>query len=234
MRLFLSSALLALSLTGTALAFQQAAPASTSTTPEAEVIARQLPSYPLTQCPISHEGLDAMGKPVDMVHEGRLVRLCCKSCVKAFKKDPAVVLKTIDEAVVKAQLASYPLKTCPISGEELGGMGEPIDYVHGTRLVRFCCKNCLKEFQKEPAKAMAKVDAALILEQTKTYPLATCLVSGEPLEGEGFDHLYGTRLVRLCCEKCAGAFDKEPAKYLAMLDKAPAKGVGEKKAEKKN
>lgn len=234
MRFILSTALLALSITGTAVAFQQAAPASTSTKVDAEVIAEQLPSYPLTQCPVSHEGLDAMGKPVDLVHEGRLVRLCCKSCVKAFKKDPATILKSIDEAVVKAQLPTYPLKTCPISGEELGGMGAPVDFVQGTRLVRFCCKSCLKEFQKEPAKTMAKIDAALITEQKKTYPLTTCLVSGEPLEGEAFDHLYGTRLVRLCCEKCAVAFDEEPAKFLATLDKAPAKSMDEKQAPKKN
>lgn len=190
---------------------------------EAKVIAQQLPSYPLTTCPISNEGLDAMGKPVDMVHEGRLVRLCCKSCVKEFKKDPATTLKAIDAAVIQAQGASYPLKTCPVSMEELGGMGEPIDFVHGTRLVRLCCKGCTKGFQKDPAAALAKIDAALIAEQKKTYPLKTCLVSDEPIEGEGYDHLYGTRLARFCCEKCAAGFAKEPAKYLAKLDKANGK-----------
>lgn len=223
MRLFLA-ALSLLSLSSAALAAQEAAGASValSAVAETEVIAQQLPSYPLSQCPISKEPLDAMGKPLDLVHEGRLVRLCCKSCVKAFQKDPAATLKTIDEAVVKAQKPSYPLTTCPISGEELGGMGEAIDLVHGTRLVRLCCKSCVKGFNKEPAKALAKVDAALIAAQKKTYPLTTCLVSNETIEGEGFDHLYGTRLTRFCCEKCAVAFDKEPAKYLAALDKAMA------------
>src|SRR5262245_40368398 len=103
-----------------------------------KIVAQQLPSYPLTQCPISHESLDSMGKPSDIVHEGRLVRLCCKSCVKDFKKDPATTFKAIDAAVIQAQAPTYPLKTCPISSEELGGMGPPLDVVQGTRLVRLC------------------------------------------------------------------------------------------------
>ena len=102
-------------------------------------------------------------------------------------------------------------------------MGTPVDHVHGTRLVRLCCKSCIKGFQKDPAKAMAQVDAAWIAEQKKAYPLTTCLVSGKPIEGEGVDHLYGTRLTRFCCEKCVPAFDKEPGKYLAQVDKARAK-----------
>lgn len=238
----LSAALLALLLPGIATALQQEAPktapaVAVAAKPDAEVIAQQLPSYPLLECPVSKEPLDAMGKPLDVVHEGRLVRLCCKSCVKEFKADPSATLKKIDEAVIAAQKASYPLTTCAVSGEELGGMGEPIEYVHGTRLVRLCCKGCIKGLQKEPAKAMAQIDAALIAAQKKTYPLTTCLVSNEPIEGEGFDQLYGTRLTRFCCEKCAVAFAKEPSKYLAALDKAAPKAglkdAGNKEAEPK-
>jgi len=223
---FLSVSLLVLALTGVALAFQDKSAAQASAPTDEKVISEQLPSYPLTTCPISHESLDSMGKPVDMVHEGRLVRFCCKSCVKEFKAKPADALKAIDEAVVKAQKASYPLKTCSVSGEELGGsMGEPVDFVYGTRLVRMCCKSCIKGFQKEPAKYMATIDAALIAEQKKSYPLDTCLVSGKKIEGAGVDHLYGTRLTRFCCDKCPAAFDKEPAKYLAALDGAAKAGA---------
>jgi hypothetical protein len=215
---------LVLVLSGMALAFQEPAAKPASATPDdAKVIAKQVPSYPLTTCPISHEPLDAMGKPLDMVHEGRLVRLCCKGCLKEFKQDPAKTLKAIDEGVVKAQRASYPLKTCVVSGEELGGMGEPFEMVHGTRLVRLCCKSCVKGFQKDSDKLMAKIDAALIAEQKKSYPLTKCLACEKALEGEGFDQLYGTRLTRFCCETCSATFAKEPAKYLAQLDKASPK-----------
>jgi YHS domain-containing protein len=217
-----------LCLAGLAASFQEkaAAPASApDPVKEAALIAEQLPTYPLTTCPVSHDSLEAMGKPMDLLHEGRLVRLCCKSCVKEFKKDPATtaaILKSIEEGVIQAQRASYPLKTCAVSGEELGSMGEPLELVHGTRLVRLCCKGCIKGFQRDPAATLAKIDAALIAEQRKTYPLTTCLVGGETIEGAGFEKLYGVRLTRFCGEKCAAGFAKEPAKYLAMLDKAAA------------
>jgi len=220
----LPATLFVLALSGLALALQEPTAKPAAAAPEdARLIAEQGPSYPLTTCPISKESLDAMGKPSDLVHEGRLVRLCCKSCVKEFKKDPAATLKLIDEGVVKAQKASYPLKTCVVSGEALGSAGEPFEQVQGTRLVRLCCKDCVASLKKDPAKFMAQIDAALIAEQKKTYPLTTCLVSGKPIEGAGVDHLYGTRLTRFCCEKCPTAFAADPAKYLAQLDKAGPK-----------
>ncbi len=196
----------------------QTAPSAASPGQDAQLIAQQLPSYPLQVCLVSDEPLESMGKPLDYVHEGRLVRFCCKSCVKEFKKDPAPILEQIDAAIIKAQQASYPLKTCVVSGNELGA--EAVDHVHGTRLVRFCCPDCVAGFQKDAAKFMAKIDAALIAEQKKTYPLTTCVVSGKTIEGAGVDHLYGTRLVRFCCPECPAAFMKDPAKHLAQLDGA--------------
>jgi len=219
----LSLTLAFLLLPGAALAFQQAAKATATpgSAGDEQVIAQQLPSYPLDVCPISKEKLGGdMGAPVDLVYEGRLVRFCCKNCVKDFRKDPAPVLKQIDAAVIKAQKASYPLSTCPVSGESLDVNGAPVDHVMGTRLVRFCCNDCVKEFQKDPAKVMAKVDAALIEKQKKDYPLTTCLISGKTIEGPGVDYLYGTRLVRFCCPKCPAAFLADPAKNLAKLDAA--------------
>lgn len=224
MKIFTVS-LLVLALSGAALAFQDAgakAPVQAAApSADAEVIAKQLPSYPLTDCPVSHEALGSMDKPIELVHEGRLVRLCCKGCVKGFQKDPATVLAQIDAAVIKAQKPTFPAMKCPISNEDIAG--DAIDMVYGTRLVRLCCKGCKKGFEKDPAAAMAKIDAALMAELKKSYPLDTCLVSGEKIEGEGFDQLYGVRLTRFCCEKCGKAFAKEPAKYLAALDKAAPK-----------
>ena len=60
---------------------------------------------------------------------------------------------------------AYPLTTCVVSGEPLGGMGEPFDYIHteegkADRLVKFCCKMCVRRFKKDPAKHLAQLDAA--------------------------------------------------------------------------
>ena len=55
----------------------------------------------------------------------------------------------------------YPLTTCVVSGEKLGGeMGKPFIYTHEGREVRLCCKGCLKDFKKDPAKYLKKLDDA--------------------------------------------------------------------------
>jgi len=46
----------------------------------------------------------------------------------------------------------YPLTTCVVSGEKLGEMGAPYVHKHNGKEVRLCCKNCLKDFNKDPDK----------------------------------------------------------------------------------
>lgn len=58
----------------------------------------------------------------------------------------------------------YPLKTCVVSDEPLGE-GEPVVYTHREpgkpdRVVRFCCEGCIDDFKQDPAKYLAKLDAA--------------------------------------------------------------------------
>jgi hypothetical protein len=205
-----------------ALSFQEPAKAQTNAERDAanaKVVAAQKPSYPLDTCVISGKKLGEMGAPIEHVVGGRLVRLCCKNCVATVDKDSASVLKKVDEAVVLAQKPIYPLDTCVVSGEKLGGMGDPVNFVDGTRLVRFCCDGCVAGYKKDPAAYMAKVDAALIAKLRTTYALSTCPVSGEELGsmGEPIDMLYGVQLVRLCCKGCIKSFEKDPAAALAKV-----------------
>lgn len=60
--------------------------------------AEQIAAYPLDVCVIAGEKLGDHGDPYDMLFEGRLVRLCCKSCEDDFKAEPAKYLAKIDEA----------------------------------------------------------------------------------------------------------------------------------------
>ena len=62
-----------------------------------------------------------------------------------------------------------PLTTCVVSGEKLGGdMGDPYVFTYKDktkkndpgREIRLCCKSCLKDFEKEPAKYLKKLDEA--------------------------------------------------------------------------
>lgn len=62
---------------------------------------------------------------------------------------------------------AYPLKTCIVSGEALDDpdMGGPVKYIHKEegkpdREIQLCCKMCVGKFKKDPAKYLAKLDAA--------------------------------------------------------------------------
>ncbi|MCW5551792.1 MAG: hypothetical protein KIS67_06435 [Verrucomicrobiae bacterium] len=54
--------------------------------------------YTLDKCLVSDEKLGEMGKPYVFVHEGREIKLCCKPCLKGFKKDPAKHIKKLEAA----------------------------------------------------------------------------------------------------------------------------------------
>jgi YHS domain-containing protein len=61
----------------------------------------------------------------------------------------------------KAEKAKpYPMKTCVVSDEKLGEMGDPYTFTHGGQEFKLCCKSCLKDFKKDPAKYLKKVEAA--------------------------------------------------------------------------
>jgi YHS domain-containing protein len=83
-----------------------------------------------------------------------VVMLAPMSAVAADKKaDKEPVKKT-------AKAKPYPLKTCLVADEKLGEMGEPYVFVYQGQEIKFCCKGCRKDFDKEPAKFMKKLQAA--------------------------------------------------------------------------
>jgi len=58
------------------------------------------------------------------------------------------------------KLKPYTLKTCIVSGDKLGEMGDPFVYEYKGRQIKFCCKGCLKDFNKEPDKYIKKIEEA--------------------------------------------------------------------------
>jgi hypothetical protein len=58
-------------------------------------------AYPLDKCVVSDEKIGDHGKPYVFTHKGQEVKLCCKDCLKDFKKDPDKYMKKIDEASAK-------------------------------------------------------------------------------------------------------------------------------------
>jgi hypothetical protein len=50
-------------------------------------------------------------------------------------------------------------KTCPVTGEELGSMGEPVPVTLKGKTVYVCCRGCAGKAQAEPDKTLAAVAA---------------------------------------------------------------------------
>jgi YHS domain-containing protein len=52
------------------------------------------------------------------------------------------------------------LTTCPVSGDKLGEMGKPCVFVYQGQEVKLCCSGCKKDFDKDPAKYIKKIQDA--------------------------------------------------------------------------
>ena len=122
---------------------------------------------------------------------------------------------------------TYPLETCIVSGGKLGSMGDPVIYEYEGREIRFCCKGCIVQFEKDPKAYLEKMDKAIIARELPGYPLETCVVSGGRLGsmGDPVDYIYNNRLIRFCCAGCVSMFEKDPEKYMQKLypaDSGPA------------
>lgn len=179
-----------------------------------KLVEQQAMHYPLATCIISGEPLVENGKftGVDVVYKNRLVRLCCDNCAGKFEKNPAPILEKLDKAMIEQQRAAYPLDTCLVSGEKLGGMGEPVEVLYMNRLVRFCCKMCVPKFEKNPAEYMTKLDKAYADAQ-RADSNAKCPISGETLDADAVEVVAGQKLIRFCCEKCEAKFKANPDAY---------------------
>lgn len=181
--------------------------------------------YLLDTCPISGQKLGSMGDPIVKKIEGREVRFCCGGCVGRFEADTTKHFAEVDKAIAKQQMPFYPLETCVVTGEPLAIDGEDIgiNHVYKNRLVRLCCKGCVRDFEADPAKHLKALDEAVVKAQLKDYPLTTCAVlenSKLGSMGEPAKIVVANRLVQFCCAGCQPTFEADPAKFITRIDAA--------------
>jgi len=121
----------------------------------------------------------------------------------------------------------YPLQYCIVSGQPLGSMGGPVDYIYNGRDLKFCCNVCLSSFKKEPDKYLKRLDAAIIEAQKGSYPYTTCPVTGVALDSVAnpVDIVYNNHLVRLSSSSAAAEFQKDPEKYMSILHSSHHEGM---------
>lgn len=58
----------------------------------------------------------------------------------------------------KEEVKPYEPDTCIVSDEKLGDMGKPVVFVHEGQEIKLCCKGCRKDFDKDPAKYLKKLE----------------------------------------------------------------------------
>jgi YHS domain-containing protein len=124
---------------------------------------------------------------------------------------------------------------CPVAGEDID---PAVTTAYKGKTVAFCCKDCIKDFNKDPEKYMKKIaadnkkqaDDAKKGEKDKgkakgEEPAAknasavnkNCLVHTENAVDPTVTTLYKGKTIGFCCEDCQKEFDSDPAAYAAKL-----------------
>jgi YHS domain-containing protein len=71
--------------------------------------------------------------------------------VSALAADPSPSASA--SAAPSAQTSQKAVNTvCPVSGDTVGDIGKPVYAQYQGETIAFCCKDCLKKFQKTPDK----------------------------------------------------------------------------------
>ena len=123
-------------------------------------------------CPV--EGKDHEVDPkVTVVYKGKTIGFCCDTCPPEFKKDPEKFMKKVNEELAaekkgggadkkddakkgEGEKKQAELNTkCPVSGDDVD---KEVTEVYKGRTIAFCCKDCVKDFKKDPDKFVKKLD----------------------------------------------------------------------------
>jgi len=137
---------------------------------DAAVMEAQRPLYPVTTCVV--DGTPLGTSPVEFLYRNTLVRVDRDACRAVFEAAPDGPLARLQQAVIAQQGPAYPLPTCVVTGEKLGGMGAPVDYVFQGRLVRFCCSGCIGKFEADPFAYLKKIPAPSVPPSPAATPVA--------------------------------------------------------------
>jgi len=90
----------------------------------------------------------------------KLTKLTAIALTVPFLALPFAGLADDTNSVAPAKPKPDLLTTCPVSGDKLGEMGKPYIFVYQGQEIKLCCSGCKKDFDKTPAKYVAKIRAA--------------------------------------------------------------------------
>ena len=88
-----------------------------------------------------------------------LVSCATKGAGASTATDPKADTKKVAKKV-SAKPKPYPLKTCLVTDDGLDDMDERVSTVYEGQTFEFCCKPCLKKFNKNPGKYVTELEKA--------------------------------------------------------------------------
>jgi YHS domain-containing protein len=115
------------------------------------------------KCPVEGGDVDPT---VTTEYKGKTIGFCCDTCPPEFKKDPEKFMKKVNEELAaekkggakkgegEKKQAELNAK-CPVSGDDVD---KEITETYKGRTIAFCCKDCVKDFKKDPDKFVKKLD----------------------------------------------------------------------------
>lgn len=57
----------------------------------------------------------------------------------------------------QSSVKPYTMNTCLVTGSKLGSMGDPITKVYNGQEIKFCCAPCIKKFERNQSKYLARL-----------------------------------------------------------------------------
>ncbi len=188
------------------------------------------------KCPVMEKNLPA--NPKWTVVKGQIVYICCPPCTKKIQADPNKYLAKVDsyyEAALKApagnsitsptkpaqtganvtpsnrdQLKVAVQRICPVSGNRLGSMGDPIKVKAGEMDLYLCCEGC--KDGKVNNEHWATIYGNIARAQ------GICPVMEKELPPNAKSAVIDGQLVFVCCPPCTKKIEQEPAKFLGKID----------------
>lgn len=139
----------------------EAKPEFTSDAPKVDSPAEVESNSLASQTPINEVCL-VSGKEVDpqfnVLHDGKVIGFCCPNCPKTFAADPDKFLaKLPTELSEDLSQRETVNQVCLVSGKAIDPQ---FNLLHEGKVIGFCCPNCPKTFQADPAKFLAKLEPA--------------------------------------------------------------------------
>lgn len=140
----------------------------------------------------------------------------------AFAVLLATACEAQDESTSKMdQLRIAVQEICPVSGAELGSMGQPIKVNVGDEFAFLCCKEC--QSRKIDATHWSTIQTRIAKAQ------ATCPIMDKPVDAKMQSTVVSGQKIFVCCPPCIEKIEADPAAAIAKVRQSFTKFIAAEK-----